>query len=251
MALPAFGVDSDEVEPVSPIAAEEAALVITSADDELLPRPEDDVEGQVADFLEQLPPGDSHKVVDALLGKAEMASGSGLEVVVDDQSARIEESCEFLLRLLEFCSSAEQRQAVLQAWLRNNPREIPGKKSTSPTAASTDFLEVRRLQRLNSNLMTPAVAVSSKAAEGRSKCFGREGGDVPETIEEFAPVREAFRSYDQHGCGRIDMVSLAQVLKAGGLSEIEVSRLLQEAAGVLSASESVDYEAFLEWTFKS
>ncbi|OLP96493.1 hypothetical protein AK812_SmicGene21261 [Symbiodinium microadriaticum] len=184
MALPAFGVDSDEVEPVSPIAAEEAALVITSADDELLPRPEDDVEGQVADFLEQLPPGDSHKVV------------------VDDQSARIEGGGEFLLRLLE-----------------------PG-----------------RLQRLNSNLMTPAVAVSSKAAEGRSKCFGREGGDVPETIEEFAPVREAFRSYDQHGCGRIDMVSLAQVLKAGGLSEIEVSRLLQEAAGVLSASESVDYE---------
>mmetsp|Transcript_6113 Transcript_6113/g.12602 ORF Transcript_6113/g.12602 Transcript_6113/m.12602 type:complete len:251 (-) Transcript_6113:105-857(-) len=250
MALPAFGVDGDEVEPVSPIAAEEATLVITSADDELLPRPEDDVEGQVADFLEQLPPGDAHKVVDALLGKAEMSSGGGLEVVVDDQSARIEESCEFLLRLLEFCSSAEQRQAVLQAWLRNNPREIPGKKSTSPTAASTDFLEVRRLQRLNSNLMTPAVAVSSKAADGRSKCFGREG-DALETIVEFAPVREAFRSYDQHGCGRIDMASLAQVLKAGGLSDVEVARLLQEAAGVLSASESVDYEAFLEWTFKS
>ena len=32
--------------------------------------------------------------------------------------------------------------------------------------------------------------------------------------EQRLPAWQAFRSYDQHGCGRIDMASLAQVLKA-------------------------------------
>eukprot|EP00913_Durusdinium_trenchii_P016073 g15107.t1 len=216
MPLPSFGLDDEaaeatEAEPISPLAIDEALI----DDDELLPGSalEDDVEGQVECFLETLPVVEAHKVVNSLL---ESASSKG------EQSDRIEESCEFLLRLLEFCPSAEKRQAVLETWLRNNPHDKRGKKTFSP-ATSTDFLELRRIQRLNSNVMTPAV---SMRAEALSLCV--LGGEES---------------------GNIDAKCLAKVLRVGGLTDDEIAKLLQ-GAGV-STDQLVDYEAFLQWMFKS
>ncbi|CAK9036405.1 unnamed protein product [Durusdinium trenchii] len=249
MPLPSFGLDDEaaeatEAEPISPLAIDEALI----DDDELLPGSalEDDVEGQVECFLETLPVVEAHKVVNSLL---ESASSKGVEETEEEQSDRIEESCEFLLRLLEFCPSAEKRQAVLETWLRNNPHDKRGKKTFSP-ATSTDFLELRRIQRLNSNVMTPAVSMRAEEKSGKPKCFGRgEPGDHLYTVYEFAPVQEAFRSHDQQCPGSIDAKCLAKVLRVGGLTDDEIAKLLQ-GAGV-STDQLVDYEAFLQWMFKS
>ncbi|CAL1137712.1 unnamed protein product [Cladocopium goreaui] len=251
MALPSFGaadgeaeVSAEVFEPLSPLA-----LQAVEDDDELLPGPEDDVEGQVECFLETLPTSDAHEVVHSLLESDTPESKGIVELQVDDRSERIEESCEFLLRLLEFCPSVEKRQHVLETWLRRNPRENhprKGKKSLSP-ATSSDFLELRRVQRLNSNVMTPAVSMRAESP-GR-RCFGREPGEQLFTLHEFAPVQEAFRSYDKQCPGSIDTKCLAKVLRVGGLTDDEISKLLQ-GAGLGVSSEPVDYEAFLEWMFR-
>eukprot|EP00434_Breviolum_minutum_P024469 symbB.v1.2.021610.t1/scaffold1868.1/size97867/4 len=238
----------DEVEPLSPLAIDEALV----DDDELLPGPEDDVEGQVECFLETLPVADAHEVVQSLLESPDVPQNKGvMELQVDDRSERIEESCEFLLRLLEWCPSVEKRQAVLETWLRNNPQGTnrKGKKTFSPSTSS-DFLEIRRVQRLNSNVVTPAVSMRAEDKSMGKRCFGRGPGEGHHlfTLHEFAPVQEAFRSYDQQNPGGIDVKCLAKVLRVGGLTEEEIAKLLQ-GAGLGETAEPVDYEAFLEWMF--
>ncbi|CAJ1371856.1 unnamed protein product [Effrenium voratum] len=233
MALPTFGGDAEVGSPQHEVVSLEAV-----DGDELLPQPEDDVEGQVADFLDQLP-SDAHEVVERLLAKDDKHVEPDEDL--DARSARVEESCEFLLRLLEFCTSAQQRRQVLEKWLRAHPREGKVRKKILTPSASSDMLELRRMQRLSSNILTPAVALTSQ--DSKPRCFGR----VPEeeTGEEVLLVHEAFR-----GQGRVELRHLETVLTGGELSQSQLQMLLEGAEGV-SKGAVVDCEAFLQWLFKT
>eukprot|EP00931_Biecheleriopsis_adriatica_P121846 TRINITY_DN96909_c0_g1_i1.p1 TRINITY_DN96909_c0_g1~~TRINITY_DN96909_c0_g1_i1.p1 ORF type:complete len:290 (-),score=81.11 TRINITY_DN96909_c0_g1_i1:48-917(-) len=287
MSLPAFG--SGDNEEHAPLASaegpeDEAQVgqqpVIADPDDELqtilMHELEDDVQAQVKDFLAQLPAEERQEVIQRTLERlaeqlpppppvtpAPVLGGHLLDVEVEaeqvelERAERVEESCEFLLRLLAFCSSKEQSQAVLRAWLSQHKTGLavdpPSPSHVSagdePESLTPKFLSAMREQRLSPVPRTPATTLA--AAEARAaKCFGRGPSAGDACGVHLDAVAEAFRAHDANRCGKVEKKVLAGLLKVGGIADHQVEQLLQ-AAPCVSNPEAVDYEVFLRWAFEA
>ncbi|CAE8657017.1 unnamed protein product [Polarella glacialis] len=78
----------------------------------------EDLQGQVAAFLEQLPSKEGRQVLDRLLRR--LAAGEPLSA--RKVSDRVDESCEFLAELLQFCQGGPEMLAqVLQSAAGGDP----------------------------------------------------------------------------------------------------------------------------------
>lgn len=263
--LPAFGGATDiearpaedalqALAPKNSLESREANLVV-DADDELLPRREDDVHAQLEDFLAQLPEDERGDVVEQLLSRlaggpreidqaAATAGLTSLKDEISDREARIEESCEFLLRLLEFCNFAAGAEALLHKFRQKGKLAFDtGSPAAAPTddseSATPQFLLTRREARLSPSGRTPFPLTATTAVR---KCFGR-GASLS-----MDAVAEAFRSNDVGADGIVERRVLTSLLEvAGGFETEKAEQLLQAAIG---SANAVRYEDFLRWAFR-
>jgi len=157
---PCFGIEpADEASAhLSTCGGDEAEAQEAAGDDELcfadFPSPaavrpvsaeenrqgqQEDMDGQVKSFLGRLPASEQGQIVDRLLRR--IAEGQPLSA--RRISDRIDESCEFLARFLQFCSDVR----VVEDVLRSVSTSI-GKNMNSEEAMVSEFLASRRQHRL-------------------------------------------------------------------------------------------------------
>lgn len=100
-----------------------------------------EIQTQVKAFLRQLPAGEQHQVVDRLLRR--LAEGQPLSA--RRVSDRVDESCEFLAELLDFCSSRGLQEAAL-----TSVASARGGAEANLEGSALGFLASRRQHRLTS-----------------------------------------------------------------------------------------------------
>lgn len=98
-----------------------------------------EIQTKVKAFLRQLPSGEQHQVVDRLLRR--LAEGQPLSA--RRVSDRVDESCEFLAELLEFCSDAWVQEAAL-----SSVASARGGVEAALDGSALGFLVSRRQHRL-------------------------------------------------------------------------------------------------------